>query len=404
MKTHLAHRKGEKEMYRSAKIRLKPTPEQEVLFRKSAGVARWAYNFYLAENERVYREYLENGKIGDQSISAFSLCKHINNELKPTTHSWLKEVSNNVMKRAVKDAETAMKRGLRGISSRPVYKSKRTSKPSFYVNYESLRSTANGFQGERLGTVKTAEDLPRIPSGVKYSNPRVTFDGFYWYLSVSYEVEVNKVRLDDLVLGVDVGIKDLAIVSNGKVYKNINKTKRVRKLEKRLRREQRKMSRKQIANTKSYDKNRKPTFKRPLHECKNWNKQVAVVRGLYKQLTDIRQNHLHQASAEIVKTKPSHIVMETLNISGMMKNKHLSKALSNQKLYEFKRQVQYKCETYGIEFVEADRWFPSSKLCSSCGCKKVTLKLADRTYHCNECGLTIDRDYNASLNLANYQI
>ena len=404
MVVQLAHRKGEKEMYRSAKIRLKPTPEQEVLFRKSAGVARWAYNFYLSENERIYREYLENGKTGNKSISEGALRKYINNELKPTTHSWLKEVGSNVMKQAVKDADLAKQNWFKGLTGKPRLKSKHRAKPTFYVNYETLIRNTVGFRGERLGVVKTTEPLPKLPKHKKYADPRVTFDGKHWYLSVGYETETKKVNLTDEVLGVDVGIKSLAIVSNGKVYKNINKTKRVRKLEKKLRRESRKLSRRQLANTKSYDKNCKPTFKRPFHECKNWNKQVAVVRGLNKQLTDIRQNHLHQASAEIVKTKPSRIVMETLNISGMMKNRHLSKALSNQKLYEFKRQVQYKCETYGIEFVEADRWFPSSKLCSDCGCKKTTLKLADRTYHCDECGLVIDRDYNASLNLASYPI
>lgn len=391
-------------MYRSAKIRLKPTPEQEVLFRKSAGVARWAYNFYLSENARLYREYLENGKTGKKSISEGALRKYINNELKPTTHRWLKEVGSNVMKQAVKDADKATRWWFEGLTGKPQLKSKHRAKPTFYVNYEKLKRVDGGFIGERLGTVKTTQPLPKLNKLQKYLNPRITFDGSYWYLSVVYEIVAKNVGLTDEVLGIDVGIKDLAIISNGKVYKNINKTKRVRNLEAKLRRESRKLSRKQLANIKSYDKNRKPTFKKPFHACKNWNKQVSVVRGLHKQLTDIRQNHLHQASAEIVKTKPSRIVMETLNISGMMKNKHLSKALSNQKLYEFKFQVKYKCETYGIEFVEADRWFPSSKLCSGCGCKKTSLKLADRTYHCDECGLVIDRDYNASLNLANYQI
>lgn len=391
-------------MYRSAKIRLKPTPEQEVLFRKSAGVARWAYNFYLSENERLHQEYLENGNNGVRSITSGALCKYINKELKPTTHSWLKEVGGNVRKQAIKDAEIAKQGWICGTSSRPKFKSKHKSKLSFYVNYETLIKTSEGFRGERLGVVKTTRPLPKIPKGCKYSNPRLSFDGKYWYISVGYKTEPLDCDLTDEVLGIDVGIKDLAIVSNGKVYKNINKTKRVRELETKIKREQRKLARKQLANTKSYDKNRKPTFKRPFHECKNWNKQVSVVQGLHKQLTDIRQNHLHQASAEIVKTKPSRIVMETLNIKGMMKNRHLSKALVNQKLFEFKFQVKYKCETYGIKFVEADRWFPSSKLCSGCGCKKTTLKLADRTYHCDECGLVIDRDYNASLNLANYQI
>lgn len=391
-------------MRRAIKIRLKPTPEQEVLFRKSAGVARWAYNFFLAENERVYREYLENGKVGKKSISEGALRKHINNELKPITHSWLKEVGSNVMKQGVKDADLARKRWFEGVSERPRFKSKHRSKLSFYVNYESLKRTQNGFQGEKMGRVKTTRPLPKLPKGKKYSNPRISFDGKYWYLSVGYEVQPEIYELTNDVLGIDVGIKDLAIVSNGSVYRNINKTKRVRQLEKRLKREQRKLSRKELANIKSYTSNRRPIYKKPFRECKNWTKQVAIVKGLHKQLTDIRQNHLHQSSAEIVRTKPSAIVMETLNVKGMMKNRHLSKAIAKQKLYEFKRQIQYKCEFYGIRFIEADRWFPSSKLCSECGCIKKELKLSDRVYHCSDCGSIIDRDYNAALNLANYPI
>lgn len=391
-------------MHRAIKIRLKPTPGQEVLFRKSAGVARWAYNFFLAENERVYREYLENGKVGKKSISEGALRKHINNELKPTTHSWLKEVGSNVMKQGVKDADLARKRWFEGVSERPRFKSKHRSKLSFYVNYESLKRTQNGFQGEKMGRVKTTRPLPKLPKGKKYSNPRISFDGKCWYLSVGYEVQPEICELTNDVLGIDVGIKDLAIVSNGSVYRNINKTKRVRQLEKRLKREQRKLSRKELANIKGYTSNRRPIYKKPLRECRNWTKQVTIVKDLHKQLTDIRQNHLHQSSAEIVRTKPSAIVMETLNVKGMMKNRHLSKVIAKQKLYEFKRQIQYKCEFYGIKFIEADRWFPSSKLCSECGCIKKELKLSDRVYHCSDCGSIIDRDYNAALNLANYPI
>lgn len=391
-------------MYRAIKIRLKPTTEQEILFKKSAGVARWAYNFYLSENERLYQQYLDNGKVGSQSISEGALRKYINNELKPTTHSWLKEVGSNVMKQGVKDADLARKRWFDGVSDKPKFKSKRRSKLSFYVNYESLKKTQNGFQGEKIGQVKTTKPLPKLPKGAKYLNPRISFDGKYWYISVGYEVKPEAVDLTDAVLGIDVGIKALAVVSNGRVCKNINKTDSVRKLEKRLKRAQRKLSRKELANIVEYTSNRRPIYKKPLSECKNLQKQLNIVKVLHKQLTDIRQDHLHQSTAKIVKTKPFAIVMETLNVKGMMKNRHLSKAIAKQKLYEFKRQIQYKCEYYGIKFVQADRWFPSSKLCSDCGCLKTDLKLSDRMYHCSECGLGIDRDYNASLNLANYPI
>ena len=336
----------------ATKIRLKPTKEQEVLFWKSAGVARWSYNYFLSESERHYNEYLE-GNQDIKTIKESEVRKYINNVLKKTTHTWLKEVGSNVMKQAVKDANVARDRWFKGVSNKPRFKSRRRSKISFYVNYESLKRTKEGFRGEKIG--------------------------------------------------IDVGIKELAVCSDGEFKRNINKSKKVRRLEKKLKREQRKVSRKLEGNIKSYDKNRKPIYKTPLKDMKNIQKQNQTIRNLYKRLNDIRTNHLHQCSNEIVKTKPSRIVMEHLNVKGMMKNKHLSKAIAQQKLYEFKRQVQYKCKKYGIEFVEADMWFPSSKTCSCCGQIKSDLKLKDRLYIC-DCGLKVDRDLNAAINLANYQI
>lgn len=386
------------------KIRLKPTLEQEILFYKSAGVARWAYNFFLSENERIYNEYIENGKVGKKSISEGDVRKHINNVLKPTTHTWLKEVGSNVMKQAVKDAGVALQRYFKGISGKPKFKSKHREKPSFYVNYESLSRKQGGFQGEKIGFVKTTEPLPKLEKGEKYSNPRITFDGKYWYLSVGYKVEEIQSNLTGESLGIDLGVKDLAICSNEKTYKNINKTKRVKQLEKRLKREQRKLSRKLEKNIQTYDAKRKPVYKRPLRECKNIQKQNRLLRNINRKLANIRQNYLHQTTSEIVKTKPSRIVMEELNVSGMMKNKHLSKAIQQQKFYEFKRQIEYKAKLNGIEFVKVDKFFPSSKTCSCCGNIKKDLKLSDRTYKCDKCGLKIDRDYNASINLANYKV
>ncbi|MBK3494982.1 transposase [Viridibacillus sp. YIM B01967] len=254
-----------------------------------------------------------------------------------------------------------------------------------------------------MGVVKTYKTLPKLPRGEKYSNPRISYDGRNWFLSVGYEIEYEKVELTDEKLGIDVGVKELAVVSNGKFYKNVNKTKEVKRLEQKLKREQKQLSRKIEANIIGHTKNRKPIYKTPLKDTKNIQKQNAEIRQLHKKLTDIRTNHLHQCSNEIVKTKPSRIVMECLNIKGMMKNKHLSKAIAKQKLYEFKRQIQYKCQKYGIEFIEADKWFPSSKTCSCCGQIKSDLKLKDRLYVCS-CGLELDRDLNASINLENYPI
>ena len=383
-------------MITAVKIRLKPTEEQEILFRKSCGVARWSYNYFLAENMNHYEE---TGKYLKETEAR----KYINNVLKPTTHTWLKEVGSNVMKQAVKDADLAIKRWLKGISGKPKFKCKHQCKDSFYVNYESLKRTKNGFKGEKLGNVKTCNPLPKLKKDEHYLNPRISFDGTYWYLSVSYEKEFEQVELTDESLGIDLGVKDLAIVSNGKVYKNINKTKKVKRLEKKLKREQRKFSRKLERNISGYTKDRKPIYKKPLKDMKNIAKQKKLIKHLYKQLSDIRKNHLHQTTSDIVKTKPYRIVMEDLNVKGMMKNKHLVKSIAEQCFYEFKRQMKYKCERLGILFIEADRWYPSSKTCSHCGKIKKDLKLSDRTFHC-ECGFTLDRDLNASINLANYQI
>ena len=394
-------------MQRAAKIRLLPTKEQEILFWKSAGTARWAYNYFLEANEKACKEWLDNGKVGKRNVNEGEVRKYINNVLKKTTHTWLKEVGSNVMKQGVKDAALALQRYIKGISGKPKFKSRHRSKISFYVNYESLARKPNGFHGEKIGFVKTASPLPKIPKDKKYANPHISYDGRHWYLSVGYEIQQEKVELTDESLGIDLGIKSLAIVSNKdatetRFYRNINKSAQVRRLERKLKREQRKASRKLEANIKSHDKNRRPIWIRPLRECRNIDKQNKKIQLIHKRLTDIRNNHLHQATSEIVKTKPSQIVMEDLNVKAMMKNKHLSEAIAKQKFYEFKRQIQYKAEMYGIKVIKAGRWYASSKTCSHCGHIKKDLKLSDRAYICTECGAKLDRDFNAAINLANY--
>ena len=388
-------------MQRAIKIRLLPTKEQEILFWKSAGVARWSYNYYVGLCEDAY-------KAGEKRPNEGDIRKHINNVLKKTTHTWLKEVGSNVMKQAVKDANLAYERFFKGLSGKPKFKKRHKSKISFYVNYESLVRKANGFHGEKIGFVKTAVPLPKIAKDKKYVNPHISYDGKHWYLSVGFDVKQEKVELTGESLGIDLGVKGLAIVSNQdatvtKFYKNINKSTEVRRLEKKLRRAQRKVSRKLEANTKSRDKNHRPIWKRPLRECRNIARQNKIIRLIHKRLTDIRNDYLHQTTAEIVKTKPSRIVMEDLNVKGMMKNKHLSEAIAKQKFFEFKRQIRYKAEMLGIEFLEADRFYASSKICSHCGHIKKDLKLSDRIHICPECGAKLDRDLNAAINLANYK-
>ena len=368
-------------MILSKKVRLKPTPEQESKLWQSVGTARFIYNYTLAKQE-------ENYKSGGKFISDNDIRKELT-ILKQTELPWLNEVSNNVAKQAVKDACNAYKRYFKKQSNKPRFKSRRKSKPSFYNDCHKLKVKIKNVLLEKVGWIETSE---QIPMDTKYSNPRVSFDGKYWYISVGIETKTPKTILTNESVGIDVGIKDLAICSNGITIPNINKTKAVKKLEKRLRRLQRKVSNK-------YQENKEG---RKFVKTSNIIKLEKQIRLVHRRLSNIRNNHLHQATTLIAKTKPSRVVMETLNIQGMMKNRHLSKAIVSQGLYEFKRQMQYKCEFYGIEFVEADRFYPSSKLCSGCGHKKAELKLSERTYTCEECGVILDRDYNASVNLSKY--
>ncbi len=368
-------------MILAKKVRLKPTEEQEQQLWKSAGTARWTYNWTLNKQQ-------ENHKQGGMFISDDDLRKELT-ELKQTDEcSWLYDVSNNIAKQAVKDACDAYKKFFKGQSKLPKFKSKRKSKPSFYNDTSKLKVKKKLVLIEKVGWIQTSEQLPM---NVAYKNPRITFDKKYWYISVGIEEDVKQMERTDYVIGIDLGIKELAVCSGGQVFKNINKTKEVRKIEKRLRRLQRSVSRK-------YEMNKEGNR---FVKTSNLIKIEKQIQHLHRRLTNIRTNHIHQATNAIVKIKPGKVVMEDLNISGMMKNRHLSKALANQKLSEFIRQMKYKCEKYGIEFIQVDRFYPSSKTCSSCGKMKKDLKLSDRMYSC-ECGLTIDRDVNASLNLANY--
>lgn len=391
-------------MLRGVRVALDPTDEQEQQMWKSAGVARWSYNYAITREKEHYLNYLEDNTL-PKTLSEGAIRKELT-VLKGTTHPWLKEVGSNVIKQAVKDWGEARNRFFKGLGKAPKYKSKTTSKPSFYVNYEHLCRVNGGFRGERLGFIKTREPLPKIPKGSHYKNPRISFDGKYWYLSFSYEVPDISVELTDLVIGVDLGIKTLATLSTGEFIENINKSRRVKQLEKQLRREQRHLARQLQANTKGYlttkKGGRKPVYKRSLDLCSNIQDTKRRIKLLYRKLSSIRLNHIHQATSYLVKQLPKGIVVEDLNVKGMMKNKHLAKHVQNAMFYEFRRQLEYKCLPYGIQLVIADRFYPSSKTCSHCGCIKSDLKLKDRVYKCDSCGLEKDRDLNAAENLVYY--
>ena len=381
-------------MIKSIKVRLNPNNKQLTKLFQYAGCARFAYNWVVAREQ-------ENYKQGNKFLTDNELRKEFTQLKKLEDYKWLNEVSNNVTKQAIKDACNTYKRFFKGQCKYPKFKSKKQSTPAFYqdnckIQFTDTSVKIEGFSSskkrnkQKLNWIKLCEK-GRIPTNCKYMNPRFTYDGLYWYVSVGVEVGDKITSLSSDGIGIDLGIKDLAICSDGNTYKNINKTQRVKKIEKRKRRLQRSISRR-------YEKNKKG-----VSYCKTSNiiKREKELLKVNKRLTNIRHNYLHQTTSEIIKRKPSFICIEDLNVSGMMKNRHLSKAVQQQGLYEFRRQIEYKAEWSNIQVIIADRFFPSSKLCSCCGIVKSDLKLSDRTYTC-ECGNIIDRDFQASLNLKVY--
>ncbi|MBI6873563.1 RNA-guided endonuclease InsQ/TnpB family protein [Clostridium aciditolerans] len=375
-------------MIKAVKIRLKPTKEQEMLMFKSVGCARFAYNWGLAKWEEMNKQDLKPSKV--------KIRTEFNNTIKKNNnYVWLKEVSAQVTQHAFEDLNDAYNKFFKGLSMHPKFKSKKKSKNSFYVRYDAIKFKDGTVNIEKIGKVKYKTNY-EIPILSKYNNPRCEFDGKYWYLTFGFEHNENQVELNkNLSIGIDLGIKNFAVINClDKPIKTINKSVKVRKLKKKLKRLQRQVSRKYEANKKD----------KKFVKTKNIIKLEKQIKLIYRKLNNIRLNYIHQATNKIVKLKPYRIIMEDLNISGMMKNKHLAESIQEQKFYEFIRQIKYKCEFNGIEFVQADRFYSSSKICSCCGNKKDDLKLKDRIYVCNKCGLEIDRDKNASINLGNYKL
>lgn len=375
-------------MYLTKKIMLLPTEEQEIKFKKFSGTARFVYNLMI-EKEKEY--YSKNNSYLKENEFRKELTK-----LKQTEEfSWLKEISSNVIKIAVKDCNDAFIKFFKKVAKFPKFKTLKNSKMSFYVNYETLKKTQKGFKGEKLGEVKTKEPLPNISKDEHYTNPRITFDGKYWYLTVGYKAKDNNaIKNSKEIIGIDLGIKDFAVLSNGKIYKNINKTIKVKRLKRKLKIKQKQLSKKILIAKKE---NRK------LSNCKNFLKLKNQIRLIHRKLSNIRLNYLHQITSEIVKTKPSKIVIEDLDVSRMLKNRHLSEKISEQNFYKFREILTYKCKLNNIELVTADKFYPSSKTCSCCGHIKQDLKLKDRVFKCPTCGFEIDRDLNAAINLVNYK-
>ena len=384
-------------MMKSFKVMLVPNNHQRPRLFQFAGTARFAYNWALRKEIDAY-------EADEKFIGNFDLRKEFTVLRNSAEYRWLQTISNNVTKQAIKDCVDAYQRFFKKQSGRPKFKSKRRGDFSFYQDTDKIRITATHVKLEAIATSKRRNrqqlnwfrlaEVGRIPIGVKYQQPRITFDGLNWWLSVAIEFTDPKPAENCTEpIGIDLGIKTLATCSDGTIYPNINRTKTLRRLKKKQRRLQRSISRKyEMNNTKgeSYSKTR------------NIIKSERKLLKVHHRLANIRQNYRHQITSSIIGRKPNPIVLEDLNVRGMMSNRHLAKAVQEQGFYEFRRQIEYKSAWAGLRVVIADRFYPSSKTCIACGHVKKNLRLSERIYHCENCGNEIDRDLQAAINLKRY--
>ena len=375
-------------MLKNFKTEIDPTEEQKVKIRKTIGTCRFIYNFYLAHNKELH----ENGKT---FMSSHQFRVWLNNEYLPDhpEYAWIKEAYSKAVTQSVNHGQTAFTRFFKHQSGFPKFKKKGKSDVKMYFvknNPKDCRCERHRINIPSLGWVRIKEKgyIPATKDGYVIKSGSVSMKADRFYVSVLIEIPDNKTTdIYSEGIGIDLGLKDFAILSNGKKYKNINKSARLKKLEKQLIREQRCLSRK-YENLKKGESSQKA----------NIQKQRLKVQKLHHRIDNIRTDHINKTIAEIVKTKPSYITIEDLNVSGMMKNRHLSKAVASQKFYEFRTKLKVKCDDNGIELRIADRFYPSSKICHCCGSAKKDLKLSDRIYKCS-CSYVEDRDLNASLNL-----
>ena len=377
-----------RKLLKSFKTEINPTEEQKVRIRKTIGTCRFIYNFYLAHNKELH----ENG---EKFMSSSQFRVGLNNEYLPNHPecSWIKEAYSKSVTQAVNDGQTAFTRFFNHKSAFPNFKKKGRSDVKIYFvrnNPKDCRCERHRIKIPSLGWVRIKEKgyIPTTKDGYVIKSGHVSIKADRYYVSVLIEIsDKTTANNSNEGIGIDLGLKDFAVVSNSKTYKNINKSAKLKKLEKKLAREQRSLSRK-YENLKKGESTQK----------RNIQKQKLKIQKLHHRIDNIRTDYINKIIAEIVKTKPSHIMIEDLNVSGMMKNKHLSKAVASQKFYEFKTKLQAKCKENGIELRIVDRWFPSSRTCHCCKRIKKDLKLSDRVFKC-DCGYIEDRDFNAALNL-----
>ena len=375
-------------MLKSFKTEINPTEEQKARIRRTIGTCRYVYNFYLGHNKALHDN-------GEKFMTGKDFSLWLNNEYIPNNpdKTWIREVYSKAVKKSIEDGCTAFTRFFKHQSDFPKFKKKGKSDVKMYF----VRNNPKDCQCERhrlkiptLSWVRIKEKgyIPTTKDGYMIRSGTVSVKAGRFYVSVLVEIpDINIDNNSNEGIGIDLGLKDFAIVSNGKTYRNINKSAGLKKLEKQLIREQRSLSRK-YENLKKGESTQRA----------NIQKQKLKVQKLHHKMDNIRTDYINKTIAEIVKTKPSYITIEDLNVKGMMKNRCLSKAVASQKFYEFRTRLKAKCDENGIELRVADRFYPSSKTCHHCGSVRKNLKLSDRIYRC-ECGYVADRDLNAALNL-----
>ena len=381
------------------RIALKPNREQEAFFWKCANTARFVYNYSLSLKKEVYEDK-------GISLSYFDISKIFTQLKQIEEYSWLKETPNETIKAAIRDMDTAFKNFFSGRGY-PRFKKKSREVPSFYTRYDSIKSIDERHI-KMGGLKKPIKTYKKVTVPNKAMNPRIKYDGKYWYLTFGIELKsennnvntVNRIantyfneiknKEETEPLGIDLGIKHTAVCSNGKVYENINKSDEVMRLERKKKRLQQQISRKFEMNKEGSKYVR----------TKNIAKKQKQLKLVQRKLNNIRNTFINQMTSEIVKTKPSKIVIEDLKVTNIMKNKHLAKAIQEQSWYEIRRQLEYKSRIHGIKIQIAPKFYASSKTCSNCGNINKNLKLSDREYSCPQCNLRINRDYNAAINLS----
>lgn len=378
-------------MIKGYKIRIYPTKDQATLIMKHIGACRFIWN-YMIDLQLACKEN------GTKRLSGFDMNKLVTKLKKHNEYQWLREVSNTSLYRVCNDLNVAYQAFFDGRNNFVKYKTRKKSKMSYPVRCDDVHFNDKYVHLSKLGNVRYRSDFDIVNMKCqKYIDVRVSLVNGKYMLSFSVECDNQAPVLNEYSLGIDLGVKELAVCAyngNELVFHNINKSKTVRNIKQQIRRRQRRLSRKY-----------KASMNRNNGICKKTNniiKEENRIRKLYARLSNIRSNYIHQVTHQIISLRPNIVVMEDLNVLGMLKNRHLSASILEQCFSEFRRQMQYKCEWNNIEFRLADRFYPSSKTCSSCGSIKQHLKLSERTFCCEECGLRIDRDFNAAINLSKY--